>query len=501
MVRGVALAGGGYALTQALTLGFYIALARLVAPEDFGQLAAGMVLVGIGLIYTESGMLAALVYRRDRIEEAAATAVVATFVGGGVAALAALGASPLIGLLFDSDTVGNVAAAMSGLLLLRTMSVVPDALLQRRFSFLRRMVVEPLAAVAFGVTAVVLTSSGLGVWGLVIGHYASALSIVLLSWGLARWRPQLRLASFATWRELIAYGRHTIAATTVIRVGEEIPVFLLGRLVGTGALGQFRYGSRIASLPLAMTMAAASYVLFPALARIAAERDRFRAALVRSLRWMAIVAVPGALILVPLGESTAALVFGDIWAAAGNAAAALALYAAGRALTSLIVETLKADGRPDVVVRMNLIEVVVGVTAMVALLPLGLIGVCLGASLGVIVRAGYAFKRASEIVGVPLATLVGEIRAPILAGVAMIAVLFPLERFLIEAGSHATAAGFGLLLAEALLGLLLYAGVIRLLVPSAIAELLAMLRTVRRRGPSAEPSESAVEPKIESSAT
>lgn len=501
VVRGVALAGGGYALTQVLTLAFYIALARLASPSEFGQLAAGMVLLGIGLIYTESGMLSALVYRRDRVEEAAATAVVSTFVGGVALALAALAASPLIGLLFDSDRVGSVAAALSGLLLLRTMSVVPDALLQRRFSFLRRMVVEPLGAIAFGVTAVVLTSNGLGVWGLVIGHYASALAIVLLTWGLARWRPQLRLASFATWRELIAYGRHTIAATTLIRVGEEIPVLLLGRFVGTGPLGQFRYGMRIASLPLAMTMAAASYVIFPALARIAVERDRFRAALVRSLRWMAILAVPAGLLLVPLGESTAALLFGDIWVDAGNAAAALALFAAGRALTSLMVEALKADGRPDVVVRMNFVEIVVSATAMVALLPFGLIGICLGVSVGVIVRATYAFRRASEILGVPMAALVGEIRAPIIAAVAMVAVLFPLETLVVEAGSHATAIGLGLLLAEVALGLLVYAGLIRLLVPGAIAELLTMLRTMRRRAPSVEQGESGIEPKIESSAT
>lgn len=484
VVRGVAFAATGFALTQVLTLGSYVVLARLATPTEFGQLASGMVLVGIGLVLTESGMMSALIYQRDRIEEAAATAVISTFVGGLALGLLALAFSPLIGLYFDSETVAMVAAAVSGIVLVQALRVVPEALLQRRFSFFRRMVVEPCAAIAFGATAVVLVSNGYGVWGLVLGQYASALTDVVLSWGLVRWRPQLRLASFAMWRELIAYGRHTIAATTVIRIGGELPVLLLGRFTGTAAVGQFRYGIRIAALPLALLMAAASYVIFPALARIAEERDRFHAAFLRALRWMAMLAIPGGLILVPLGEPLAVLVFGPTWADAGKAAMALALFTSGRALTSLIVEALKADGRPDVVVRMNAVEVVVGAAAMIALLGFGLIGVCLGIATGVVVRAAYAFHKCNRVVGVPLAPMLHELRAPLLAGVAMVAVLLPLELFIVDAESRGVAMGLLLLAAEAGLGLTIYSALIHILVPGTGGELARLLRSSRlRRSP------------------
>src|SRR3954468_8351902 len=72
VMRGVAIAGGGYALTQILTGVTYLVLARLATPAEFGQLAAGTLLVGLAGLFTESGMLSALVYRRDRLEEAAA---------------------------------------------------------------------------------------------------------------------------------------------------------------------------------------------------------------------------------------------------------------------------------------------------------------------------------------------------------------------------------------------------------------------------------------------
>jgi O-antigen/teichoic acid export membrane protein len=490
VVRGTALAGIGYALSQILTLASYLVLARLVTPTEFGQFTAGLVLLALAQLYTDSGMLSALVYRRDRVNEAAATAVVATVLGGLIVSLILLALAPVIGWFFDSATITGVAAAASGLALLRATSVVPAALLQRRFSFLRRMIVEPAAVLAFGITGVVLTANGFGVWGLVLAQYASVLVNALLSWGLVRWRPQLRLASFAMWRELIAYGRHTIAATTVIRVGEEIPVLLLGRFTGAAALGQFRYGRRIASLPLAMLMAAASYVLFPAFARIATERARFHASVLRALRWMAILALAGGLIMIPLGEPLTTLAFGPVWADAGKAAMALGVFAAARGVTSLIVETLKADGRPDVVTRMNLVEVVVGSAAMVALLPLGLVGVCIGISIGAVVRAAYAFRRAHRVVGLPLANMLGAIRAPLLAGLAMVAVLFPLEALVLHAGDRATAPGLLLLALEAALGLAIYAGILHLLIPGALAEFRGLLRRMRLRSrPGDEASE------------
>ena len=125
VVRGVGLAGAGYVISQILTLGFFVVLARLATPADFGDYAAGSLIVSVGLLFTESGMMAALTHRPDRIDEAASTATISTTLSGIAFSLAALAASPLIGDLFNSSRVTDVAAAVSGLLFLRSVMVVP----------------------------------------------------------------------------------------------------------------------------------------------------------------------------------------------------------------------------------------------------------------------------------------------------------------------------------------------------------------------------------------
>ena len=167
----------------------------------------------------------------------------------------------MIGWVFQSHQVTLVAAAASGWILLRQVASIPDAMMQRRFSFMRRVVVDPVGIVVFGAVAIATTASGMGVWGLVLGTYAQFAAMALASWVLARWRPNLRLASWAMWRELIGFGRHVMASGVIGMVSGSINTAIIGRVFGIATLGQLRYGNRIVAAPLGLMVNAGSYVL------------------------------------------------------------------------------------------------------------------------------------------------------------------------------------------------------------------------------------------------
>lgn len=472
VIRGAGLAGAGYFLAQALNLGFYLALARLADPSDFGEFAAASLVIGVSLLVTESGMMSALIHRRDRVEESANTALVATAIAGFAFSLVALALAPLQGVFFDSSTIAALAAALSGNIFIRTLSTVPDALLQRRFSFLRRIVIEPISVVAFGVAAVIGTANGLGAWGLVIGTYAFSVTDLILAWGFARWRPNLRLASFGLWRELVGYGRHILLATAILRVGEQADTLWLGRFLGTAPLGQYRYGFRLASTSYLSLVAGASYVLFPAFARITATRDRFEAAFMRSLRWMTMVAFPAGLGLLALGVPLATILFGDVWHRAGEIATAMCLYPAMSAMSSLASEALKADGRPDLLTRMHTLTTVLGAILMGALLaPFGVIGVAAALSIAATVSGAYALSLVHRVLGFSVRSMVEEMWPSAVAAAVMGACILALDRLVIHAASHSAAVGVVCLVGETLAGAAIVLAVTALVAPARIGEL------------------------------
>jgi O-antigen/teichoic acid export membrane protein len=482
VARGVGLAGMGYALSQLLTLLAYILLAKLADPTDFGHFAAGTVVVGVGFVLGESGLLGALIQRRTDIEEALNSAFLATLAGGLVMTMLALATAPLIGLFFKNHEDEAVAAVMAGCMFLRVTAVVPDALLQRRFSFVRRVVIDPLSSVAFAAGAIPAAASGLGVWALVIGTYASILVTVISAWAFVSWRPRPRQATVRMWRELARFGRPVMGANLIRHVVGELPVLALGRFSGASVLGQFTYASKTAAQPLGAVINAGGYVLQPAFARLSHDDDRFRAALRRSLRWLCMIAFPAGLLLVPLGTPLVVLVFGPEWREAGNGAAALGVYCAALSLDSLASEAWKSYGRPDMLPRMHGTSLVLTVVFIGALLSFGLLGVTIAMSLSAVGVAAYAVRGMSRALGIPLKDLVNEIWPSTVAAIAMAAALFPLEHFVVHAETYGRVVGLSLLCLQGLLGVAIALALLSVLAPQSTRELTrAVLAVIRSR--------------------
>ncbi len=483
VVRGASMSGLGFFLAQTMNLAVYMALTRLLTPHEFGVYAAGSILITFAFLGTDSGMVSAVIQRRDRVEEAANTALIATAAAGLLFGLLALAASPLMGLIFDSSEVTAVAAVMSGIVAIQTLNSVPSALLQRSFSFLRRLVIEPIQVVIFGVGAIVSASLGMGVWSLVIGQYAAIVGEVVLSWTLVRWRPRLRLASYAMWRELVHFGRYVLISGVLVAAGEEGTALIVGRFLGTSALGQFRNGYRLALMPWRMLVAAASYVLFPAFSRISHDAARLTPAFLRSLRWMSIAAFPAGLLLLPLGKSLTLVVLGDQWGAAGEVVAAMGMWAGAGAIIGVISEALKARGDSKLLLRLTCVKTPLLLLSMLAMVPLGLTAAAYGLALGQVLSACYALHLCGRVMDIHLRAVLAQIWAPLVAAGLMAIALLPVDRA-IEPATHGTIVGLILVAAEIALGLAIYALLLRLFAPTSAREVVAGVRSrlERRRG-------------------
>ena len=343
------------------------------------------------------------------------------------------------------------------------------------------MVAEPASVVVFGVVAVIATSDGLGAWGLVLGYYAAAAADVVLSWALVRWRPRLHQVSWAIWRELVGYGRYVLAAHAVMLGGQQLPILLVGRFSGEAPLGQYRYAERLSSTPLALVIQAGSYVLFPAFARISTDRDRFRGAMLRSLRLMCTLSFPLVLLLIPLGVPAAVILFGSVWKEAGYATMTLTGEAVAATLISFASEVLKADGHPEILTRIHLVLFGFMAAAMLALLPLGLLGVTSGISIGALGASIYALAKVGRLNAISAADYLRECAPPLLAALLMAAIMTPIEFLVLEAASRGTFVGLLLLLGEGLAGLLIFTAAMAVLAPGTIREMRDLVAKMLRR--------------------
>ena len=370
-------------------------------------------------------MGSALIQRNDRLEEAAATAFLSTFAAGLCLALFALALSPLVGLYFDSHEIGLLSAALSGVLLINAATVVPDALLRRRFSFMRLVIINPINAVVYGVAGVVTLAMGMGAWGLVIATYATCIARLAALWILNRWLPDLRKASWAMWRELARYARHVVLGEFIREFSVLTNIALVGRFLGVGPLGAYRAGWRLATEAV-NPLVASAYVLLPAFARLAHDPIRLRQSVLRSVRLLAAVVIPVSVAVLVLGEEIGVTLLGEPWREAGRVLAGLAGVTLALGFIQPASEVFKAADRPDLLPRLVLISSVGSVVLMIAFLPFGATGVAVGVSIAFLLSAAYAWRQVGRVLGIPLRTLGGLLIGPTLASVGMAAALLVL---------------------------------------------------------------------------
>lgn len=466
--RGAVISAAGLVSVQITALIQTIVLARLLTPAEVGAFAAGTVLTTFVVVFSHSSLSHALIQRQGDPTDAAETVFWVTLGTGILLTVLLLCSAPLMSSIFHDPKVGAIVAATSGTAVLTSLMSVPDALMQREFRFERRIVVDPANAVSYAVVAITLAATGFGVWALVAGYYASLVVSVAVCWGLSGWRPLRGRFQFRLWREMAAFALPLLIESVVDRAVEVVETVVVGNRSSTPTLGNYRYGRRLAFMPVMAIVQVCSYVLFPAFARISDDAERFRSGFLRALGWMWLAVVPLTGLIAVVGEPTVVLVLGERWRGAGELVVAMSGVGIGYVLMSVCAEALKGAGRSHRINWMTGVATVTAIPLVLILVHFGLRGVGIALSVSAILTGLTGLVLTRTVVDVPVAELFRCLVPTTVAAAIATAVIALGEYGFVHVDHHGIAAGLGLVLVECIAFALLFAAALQILSPSTL---------------------------------
>lgn len=477
-IKKVALASAvAQVITQGVTLGQTMVLARLLSPVEVGVFAAGTVLTAFLANLNDGGMRAGLVHREGQLDDATNTVFWGTMITGSLMSLGALAVAPVIGMVFESSAAGMVAAVSAGSLLLYSLVNVPEAMLQRAFSIKRRLIVGPAITISFAVSSISFAAAGYGVWSLVIGTYVSHAVWVIAVWSITDWRPGQGRASWAEWRRLSAFGAPLVIAFIGVRVQQMIESVVVGRGLSTEALGFYRYGTRISRVPVDAVVEVVATALFPAFSRIASDRDRLRASYLHALGLVTCFSVVMCGLILALGEPAVVVLLGEPWRAAGAAVVAMAGLGLGKAFASVSEEAVKGAGQTKLINWMTVMEFVLGVGLLVLIIPFGLFGVGLAISITSLVCGVLYLGLIRPVVDITFRQIWSRIWPPLTAAALATAGTAALEILVMDSDSRSAAVGAAMLALDVLVFGMVYLVGLAILAPSLLRSLVQTLRS------------------------
>jgi O-antigen/teichoic acid export membrane protein len=343
-----------------------VLLARLLAPQDFGIYTVLAFFNTFLVTFSTFGLAAAIVQRErapSRGELAALTTV--QLVAAVCLALVAELSAPFLLLPYNlgPDGVWLVRAMAFGFVLVSA-SATPMALLERRLAFGRVALVEVTSGVTYQVLAVVLAYNGFGVWSLVIGTLAGAAVTLLLAYLAAGWRPRLSLRWGAV-ASLIRFGVRYQAVNVLALVKDAATPLFVAIMLGPAAVGYIDWATTIAFYPLIL-VAIIARVTFPVYARLAGDRAGLQRMIEATIRAQAYVIYPAVAVLAALAPFITVVVFTAKWLPAVPLIYLLLVTTMAASVSSALVAALNALGKPQIVLRLTFMWLVLDWATTVA---------------------------------------------------------------------------------------------------------------------------------------
>lgn len=475
--HGLLWSGASLLGNKAVNFVSILVLARLLAPSEFGIVAAVVVFLSFIELGSDLGMKATVVYEQ---EEGISARVQSAFTVNLIIAVSLTAAgvlcAPLVADFFgigDQDGLFRLGALS---LLFVGLGNIHDALLIRSLDFKRRTVPQIVRAAVRATVSIGLALSGLGAEALVIGMLVGAAAWTTVQWTMSPLRPTFEL-DLGVVRSMAGYGGAAALLQVLAVVSTRADALIVGRVLGERALGLYTIAFRVPELAIETVAWNTSQVAFPALSRKRTiDRDDLARATLRLLRFQALYALPVAAGLAMASTPLIIVLFSSKWAAAGGVAAAIAVQAGIAAVVFPLGDVFKALGRQRVLVALSSIELPLLVGAIVAVAPAGITSVAWA-------RAGFAAVFGAIQVAFVLRALDSE-PGPFFAAIAP--ALVTAAGVLVGAGTARLLSGgseflelFAITAAGAAGGLL----AARLFAFDALRELWDQLRRMRSAGP------------------
>lgn len=417
--RWVALSQGARVVSQLVSM---TVLARLLAPDAYGLMALAAIVTNLAYLFRDMGTGAALIQAAAVSPRMAAT-VHWTNLALGMAIGAAIAISaPLMAHLFHEPQLASVLYLLALVFPVTAVGVVHQALLERESKFAAVAVAEIAASLAGLAVALLLAWRGAGVFSLV----AQMIVATVVSTGIIVLRSAFKPGrhwDLAEFKAIAGFSGNLSLFNVVLYVSRNADSMVVGRLLGSAALGVYAMAYRLMLFPLQNMTFVAARVLFPVMSRKQDEQAEMASLYLRTLGFIAFLTAPLMAGLFALREPFVHVMLGPQWQSAVTLLAWLAPVGFIQSLVSSTGTVLMARGSTGLMLRLGMVGAVLQVGAVMLGARWGIEGVAAAYLAANLLNALPALYFSGRLIGVGLGAVLRSVAPAIAAALVMVGVL------------------------------------------------------------------------------
>ena len=365
---------GERALTEEIQFIISIILARILMPDDYGLIA----LVSIFTVFCDKliicGFATSLIQKKNADNADFSSVFYFSLVAAILLYTLLFFVAPFIASFydrFDRDTLIAVIRVSGLSLFLVAFNSVQLAYISKNMLFKRNFWSALGAIIVSGGLGIAMAYNGFGVWSLVAQSMIKTFVGMLILLLTVRWKPDLSF-SFTRLQELFSYGWRIFVSSIIKVIYNDIRTLVIGKVYTPADLAFYNRAQILPQLVDSNVTGTIDSVLFPAYSKLQDDKKALVGAMRRAVKTSCYILMPILALMAAVAFPLVRVLLTDKWLTCVPFMQILCFAFMFSPVETENLQSIKAIGRSDIVLRLEIVKRTIGVLLLIIAVPIGL---------------------------------------------------------------------------------------------------------------------------------
>lgn len=418
VMSGLVWTFGERIIAQAVSFIVSILLARILMPEEYGVIAIVLVFINIANVFVSNGFGESLVRKKDSNEMDFSTIFYCSFVFSWILYVILFALAPIIAEFYKQEALRTLLRVLALKLPISSISTIQHAYVSKHMIFKKFFFSTLGGTLISGVLGILMAYGGCGAWALVAQYLCNTVIDTVVLFITVPWRPR-RLFSRKAAFQLINYGWKLTASSLINEFYSELRSLIIGRVYSSADLAYYNRGNQFPSLIITNVDTAIGKVVFPAMTKVAEEKQRIKQVSRRSMKTTSYIIFPLMIGLMAISEPLVRLLLTDKWLVCVPFLQCSCIYYMCQPIQTTNWQIIKAVGRSDLCLKLEILKKIIGVTIILFTMNFGVLAIAIGNAVFAIISMVINIIPNRKLIGYSIREQIKDILPPLALSVLM----------------------------------------------------------------------------------
>lgn len=340
-----------------------IILARLLMPEAFGTISLMMVFINILSVFIDSGMGSALIQKKTADDLDFSTVFYFNLFMCSFMYLILFLCAPLIAEFYNNSELTLLVRVIGLSLLFSGVKSIQQAYVFKNMLFKNFFFSTLIGTIISAVVGITVAYKGYGVWALISQNLTNNVIDMIIIWCLVKWRPKW-MFSFERLKGLFSYGWKLLASALLDTGYNQLRALIIGKVYSTADLAYYTKANNFPSIIITNVNSSIDSVLLPSMSSVQDSVESVKGMTRRAMKISTYVMAPLLMGLAACGQSVISILLTDKWLPSYPFMVIFCITYVFYPVHTANLNAIKALGRSDLFLKLEIIKKVVGITAI-----------------------------------------------------------------------------------------------------------------------------------------